>query len=324
MIDFSPFYKTVAETPLEPIGQALASLLEQQFSEKRHGDLPRWINTLAALPLVAPVQVDLNADAITVGNMQSCDDETRQNIEAGLRQLMPWRKGPFSIHGVEIDTEWHSDWKWERIKPHIQSLQGRTVLDVGCGSGYHCWRMAGADAKLVIGIDPSPLFVVQHEAIKHFVGDYNTFVLPLGIEHLPAKLAAFDTVFSMGVLYHRRSPLDHLIELRDCLRQDGELVLETLVIDGQLGETLMPESRYAKMRNVWFIPSCPTLELWLQRCGFTNIKLADLSTTSIEEQRSTSWMQYESLADYLDPHDNSKTIEGYPAPKRAIFTATRP
>ena len=324
MIDFSPFYKTVAKTPLEPIAQTLSNLLEQQFSEKRHGDLPKWINTLAALPHVVPVHVDLNADAITVGNGQSCDDDTRQNIEARLRQLMPWRKGPFSIHGIDIDTEWRSDWKWERIKPHIQNLQDRTVLDVGCGSGYHCWRMAGTGAKLVIGIDPSPLFVVQHEVIKHFVGDYNTFVLPLGIEHLPAKLATFDTVFSMGVLYHRRSPIDHLIELRDCLRPGGELVLETLVIDGGPGDTLTPESRYAKMRNVWFIPSCPTLELWLKRAGLRNIKLADVSTTTIEEQRSTSWMQYESLADYLDPHDDSKTIEGYPAPKRAIFTATRP
>ncbi len=324
MIDFSPFYKRVADTPLQPIADTLPELLEPRFSEKRHGDLPRWLNALAALPELDPVHIDFNADAITVGNAQSCDDETRQKIETCLRQLMPWRKGPFSIHGVEIDTEWRSDWKWDRIKHHIQNLQGRTVLDIGCGSGYHCWRMAGAGAELVIGIDPSPLFVVQHQAIKHFVGDHNTFVLPLGIEHLPPKLAAFDTVFSMGVLYHRRSPLDHLIELRECLTPGGELVLETLVIDGQLGETLMPESRYAKMRNVWFIPSCPTLELWLQRSGFSNIKLADVSTTTVEEQRSTLWMQYESLADYLAPDDCSKTVEGYPAPKRAIFTATRP
>jgi len=324
MIDFSPLYKQLNGTDLEPLAIALSSLLDQNFSPKRHGDLPRWLAALEALPIIKPGKVDFKASAITVGDADSYSPEMRETIETALRQLMPWRKGPFSIHGVEIDTEWRSDMKWDRLKNHIQPLKGRTVLDVGCGSGYHCWRMAGAGAELVIGIDPSPLFVIQHQTIKHFTGEHNTFVLPLGIEDIPANLHAFDTVFSMGVLYHRRSPLDHLIELRGCLRPGGELVLETLVIEGQQGECLMPEQRYAKMRNTWFIPSCATLELWLKRCGFRDIKLVDATTTSIAEQRTTSWMAYESLVDYLDPDDHSKTAEGYPAPMRAIFTATQP
>ena len=77
----------------------------------------------------------------------------------------------------------------------------------------------------------------------------------------------FDTVFSMGVLYHRRSPFHHLAELKNCLKPDGELVLETLVIDGKRGEVLVPERRYSKMHNVWFLPSCLTLESWLKRSG---------------------------------------------------------
>ncbi len=324
MIDFAPLYQRLEGTALEALAEALPTLLQRRFTDKRHGDLPRWLEALAALPTVKPTQVDLNAAAITVGGADSVTPETRQQIEAGLRRLMPWRKGPFSIHGVAIDTEWRSDWKWKRLKDHIQPLSGRTVLDVGCGNGYHCWRMAGAGAELVIGIDPSPLFVVQHQAIKHFLGAHGSFVLPLGIEHLPPRLAAFDTVFSMGVLYHRRSPLDHLIELRDALRHGGELLLETLVIEGRECEALMPEWRYAKMRNVWFIPTCATLELWLRRCGFRDIKRVDVSATTTEEQRASAWMRYESLADYLDPEDRSRTVEGYPAPRRAILTATRP
>jgi len=141
---------------------------------------------------------------------------------------------------------------------------------------------------------------------------------------LPEKLSCFDTVFSMGVLYHRRSPLDHLYELRACLRSGGELVLETLIIKGEEGVTLMPEGRYAKMRNVWFFPTIPTMELWLRRCGFKDVRCVDINTTSIEEQRPTKWMTFESLADFLDPDDHSKTIEGHPAPVRAIFTAIAP
>jgi len=128
----------------------------------------------------------------------------------------------------------------------------------------------------------------------------------------------------MGVLYHRRSPLDHLYELRACLRSGGELVLETLVIEGEEGTVLMPEGRYAKMRNVWFFPSIATMELWLRRCDFKDVRCVDVSTTSLDEQRATQWMTFESLADFLDPDDRTKTIEGHPAPMRAVFTAIAP
>ena len=182
--------------------------------------------------------------------------------------------------------------------------------------------MAGEGARLVVGLDPYLLYVVQYQAIRHFVGpDIPAYVLPLGVEALPTNLAAFDTVFSMGVLYHRRSPMDHLLTLRDALRPGGELVLETLVIDGNEGEVLVPEGRYAQMRNVWFIPSVPTLASWLRKCGFQQINVLDVTSTTVEEQHSTEWMTFKSLPDFLDPHDLKRTVEGHPAPQRAIVTA---
>ncbi|EYH95419.1 tRNA mo(5)U34 methyltransferase, partial [Salmonella enterica subsp. enterica serovar Heidelberg str. N4541] len=172
----------------------------------------------------------------------------------------PWRKGPFSLYGVDIDTEWRSDWKWDRVLPHLSDLTGRTILDVGCGSGYHLWRMIGAGAHLAVGIDPTQLFLCQFEAVRKLLGnDQRAHLLPLGIEQLPA-LKAFDTVFSMGVLYHRRSPLEHLWQLKDQLVNEGELVLETLVVDGDENTVLVPGDRYAQMRNVYFIPSAPALK----------------------------------------------------------------
>ncbi len=228
------------------------------------------------------------------------------------------------MFGINIDTEWRSDLKWDRLAQHIEPLKGKQVLDIGCGSGYHCWRMRGAGAELVVGIDPSPLFICQFFALQKYVQDPGIAVLPMGIEQLPKKLKLFDTTFSMGILYHRRSPFDHLLELRDTLKPGGELVLETLVIEGREGQVLVPEDRYARMGNVWFLPSCASLESWLRKAGFKDIQCIDVSTTSVEEQRRTKWMTFHSLEQFLDPDDPSKTVEGHPAPKRAIFTAKAP
>ena len=303
-------------------GDRLPAQLARAFSEDRHGDWPKWREVLLGLPACVPERVDLGSAAITVAG--DCSTENREHIERLLRELHPWRKGPYDVFGIHIDTEWRSDLKWDRLSGTISPLRGRTVLDVGCGSGYHAWRMAGSGAGRVIGIDPTLLSVAQFLAIRHFAGVHPVHVLPVGIDDVPANLRAFDTVFSMGILYHRRSPLDHLLELRGCLRAGGELVLETLVIEGGIGEVLVPEDRYARMRNVWFIPSCLTLESWLRRCGFRMIRLVDVSLTTPEEQRSTGWMRFQSLPECLDPGHPELTVEGLPAPRRAIFVAESP
>ena len=329
MIDYQPFLKQLAEQ--DELPPALSEWLEQLpaqitqgLNEQRYGDLPRWKKVLENLPDLAINHVDLNQSAITVQGPEALSAKQAESFKTQLQGLRPWRKGPYDLFGVHIDTEWHSDWKWDRLQSHIESLANRKVLDIGCGSGYHCWRMRGEGADLVIGIDPTPLFIVQFFTLQKYIQDHKVTVLPMGIEHLPEKLRFFDTVFSMGVLYHRRSPFDHLMELRDCLTAGGELVLETLVIDGDEGEVLVPEGRYARMGNVWFLPSCPTMQLWLKKVGFKDIKLIDVTSTSTSEQRSTDWMTFHSLEQFLDPDDHSKTIEGYPAPKRAIFTAKAP
>ena len=185
--------------------------------------------------------------------------------------------------------------------------------------------MLGEGASRVIGIDPSPKSVYQFYAIKHFAGEHHPVdVLPFGIEHMPPKLKAFDTVFSMGVLYHRRSPMDHLLELKELLRNGGQLVLETLIIDGKEGESLLPQGRYAKMPNVWFLPSADSLISWMRKIGLRNPRMVDQCKTTTEEQRSTDWMTFDSLETFLDPEDPNKTIEGYPAPIRAVFVAEAP
>lgn len=313
------------DTPaLRPWREVLPAHIEQLFLQRNHGDYKRWLAALDSMPDFRAASVDLNGAAITVGAAENFSDDCRTALQEGLRGLMPWRKGPYDIAGVYIDTEWRSDWKWDRIAPHLSPLAGRKVIDIGCGSGYHLWRMAGAGAELVIGVEPSPLFNFQFWALQRYIDDRRVHMAPVGIQHMPPKLEAFDSCFSMGVLYHRPSPFEHLFDLKDLLCSGGELILETLVIEGGEGQVLVPEGRYASMNNVWFLPSCKTLESWLRKAGFADIRLVDVNQTSLQEQRRTDWMQFYSLENFLDDDNHKLTIEGHPAPRRAVFVATKP
>ncbi len=321
MIDYQPLYDALLDAKAEAWAKILPQQLQQGFDQTKHGNLAQWQALVDSVPHIPTAQRVLDADAVQIGGSDDLSVTAKQQLESQLKALHPWRKGPYNLFGIHIDTEWRSDWKWNRVKNYIAPLEHRLVLDVGCGNGYHCWRMLGAGAKTVVGIDPMMLNVMQFQLVRKLYGEAPVYVLPMGIEDMPYGLKAFDTVFSMGVLYHRRSPIDHLMELRDCLQPGGELVLETLVIDGGLGEVLLPEDRYARMRNVWFLPSCDTLISWLKRCGFKNIRLVDVTVTSIEEQRTTEWMTFHSLKDFLDAENPQLTCEGLPAPKRAIVVA---
>lgn len=320
--DIEAFERRWEDSALRDWRRQMPDQFSRSMSEKRFGDLPRWRAALAALPSLKAETIDLDTNAITASGQ--VDDGTRRELEAALRSLHPWRKGPFSLFGVDIDTEWRSDFKWDRLSGAIDPLEGRRVLDVGCGSGYHCWRMKGAGAAEVIGIDPTPLFVLQFKAIQHYLNIDSVHVLPLALEQLPPKLKSFDTTFSMGVLYHRRSPMDHLTDLRDTLAPGGQLVLETLVVEGGEDAVFVPPDRYARMGNVWFLPSPAALMKWMSKTGFIDVELVDLNQTTVAEQRSTEWMTFYSLSNFLDSDDHNKTVEGHPAPRRAIITARLP
>ena len=317
--DIKAFSDRWEEATLRDWLTTLPNQLAANMAESRFGDLPRWRSSLASLPKLKAQSTELNASSIAVNGAISAEQRTA--LEIALRGLHPWRKGPFSLFGIDIDTEWRSDFKWDRLKNVIDPLDGRRVLDVGCGSGYHCWRMKGAGASEVIGIDPTPLFVLQFKALQTYIQSPEVHVLPLTLEQLPAKLRAFDTTFSMGVLYHRRAPIDHLTDLRDTLKPGGQLVLETLVVAGDVNTVFVPPGRYARMGNVWFLPSPEALISWMGKAGFVDIELLDVSQTTIDEQRSTDWMTFFSLANFLDPNDPTKTVEGHPAPTRALITA---
>ncbi len=321
MTDYTLFYDYLKKTRLEKYTDEYRAVLSRHISRFNHGDGDKWETALSSLPELQPSQFRLNADVVQVGSEKDMSQDSRHVLKYRLMVFHPWRKGPYRLFGLFIDTEWRSDLKWNRLISHIQPLKNKTVLDVGCGNGYHCWRMRGEGARLVVGIEPYWLYVYQFFAVHRYLPHEPVFILPMKMEEFPPDQQAYDTVFSMGVLYHQKSPVHHLLSLKSSLKAGGELVLETLVMDGGPQDVLVPESRYAKMRNVWFIPSTLMLETWLKKCGYRDIRLLDVSQTTTEEQRSTEWMTFESLPDFLSHGDPGRTVEGYPAPTRAIFSA---
>ena len=283
------------------------------------GDYPRWFSAYNKLPDILSSQINADRNAITCHT--NITYETREEVRACLQQLIPWRKGPFDLFNIYIDSEWQSFMKWNRIENKIPSLTNKRVLDVGCGNGYYMFRMSSQNPKLLMGIDPGLLQIMQFWAVEKYINSLAA-VLPLTLQDLPKDLNCFDVVFSMGVLYHRKSPIHHIKELANSLQSKGHLVLETLVIDGDENCCLIPTGRYAQMRNVWFLPSVAMLIIMLKRCGFKDVECIDVTDTTVKEQRSTEWMKFHSLENFLNTHQD-KTIEGYAPPKRATIVAQK-
>ena len=315
-LSLTPFLKEIT---------ALISAQREILSNPKGNPL-KYTLAIENLPSISASSKILDRPTVCVDSKSDKNilDNTLNEFKANLMELAPWRKGPFNLFGIEIDSEWQSWIKWNRFINKITSLENRRILDIGSNNGYYMFRMAAYNPKMVLGLEPQYAFYFQYLALQKYLNLNNVFSLPISFDELPLINSYFDTVFCMGVLYHRKSPLDMLKKINDLMRRDGELILETLIIESDNNNEhicLFPEERYAKMRNVFFIPTLKVLESWLKRTGFENIRCLDISRTEPQEQRRTEWIQTESLTDFLDPENRSKTVEGYPAPVRAIISA---
>ena len=295
--------------------------ISNQAYQVNNGNIPKWSQAIDTIDALPKGKISLKKPYISI-NKDCIDSELLMDA---LYKLVPWRKGPFMINGLALESEWDGDMKWQRISKHIKPLKNKRVLDVGAGNGYFTLRMAMEGAKRALGIDPFLLFNYQFRAIKSMIeSPLNALLLPMKLEEIPKK-PIFDTVFSMGVLYHQRDHMAHLSQLYEMMATDAELVLETLVVEGPEDYILVPKDRYAQMRNVYSIPSIKTLKSWLNDANFNNVRVVDVSKTTTSEQRKTPWIGENgaSLEDFLNPLDDSLTIEGYPAPTRAIVVCDR-
>ncbi|MEM9941356.1 MAG: tRNA 5-methoxyuridine(34)/uridine 5-oxyacetic acid(34) synthase CmoB [Planctomycetota bacterium] len=265
----------------------------------------------------------LNESIVKIGSELDLNAKQKDQIEKAITALAPWRKGPFEFFGRMIDSEWRSNLKWDRIAPALGELRSRRILDVGCGNGYYMMRAADGDPGVVLGLDPSISFYLAFEMFQAYLQNPVLQYELLGYQHLYVFDKAFDIALCMGILYHHRSPIEILRDLRNCLRVGGFAIIESQTIPGDGSVALFPEDRYAKARNVFFVPTRDCLVNWVRRSGFKNVEVVSHDPVTPQEQRTTSDMTWESLADFLDPEDATRTIEGYPAPYRTVIRAER-
>lgn len=259
-------------------------------------------------------------DAVSVEFTQITQEQER-TIDSTARLLKPWRKGPFKISQTFIDSEWQSQIKYNLLEPHFD-LEGKVVGDIGCNNGYYLFRMLAHKPKRLVGFDPSAVTFSQFSFLNHFIESDIVYEL-LGVEHVEFYEHRFDILFCLGVLYHRADPIGMLKSLCRGLESGGELILDTFMIDGDDEVCLTPRDRYSKMRNIYFIPTVNALKNWCYRAGFETIEVLATMKTDENEQRKTEWIDTQSLGDFLDPEDSSRTIEGYPSPKRVYIKAKK-
>ena len=319
--DFGPLAGDPVLAPFLPdLMEIVAARHRSIFQKNKKGS--QLIRALDHLPMVEPSSIDVDDDRIRIGDADDLESRQHQALLTGLKALKPWRKGPFEIFGINLDTEWNSAIKWNRLAGHLGPQMGKRVLDIGSSCGYYMFRLAARKPAVVIGIEPYLTFYFQYLALSRYLALPDLYCLPLRLEALPSLRRCFDTVLCMGILYHRRSPLDTLLSIHETMAPGGLLVLETLIIEGDTETALFPEKRYAQMNNIFFIPTVTCLRHWLRRCGFDHIRCVDVSKTTPVEQRRTDWIDTQSLSDFLAPDDPDKTVEGYPAPVRAMVLAT--
>ncbi|MEM1169875.1 MAG: tRNA 5-methoxyuridine(34)/uridine 5-oxyacetic acid(34) synthase CmoB [Cyanobacteria bacterium P01_H01_bin.35] len=279
-----------------------------------------------ATQTIADIQTDFfdfsNA-VIKVGNSDELSSEQKQRFHQSLQTFCPWKKGPFELFGVTIDAEWRSDWKWQRILPHISSLKNRKVADIGCHNGYFMFRMAAQQPELVIGFEPYTKHFWNFQLIQNIVKQTTLAFELLGVEHIHYYPQFFDTIFCLGILYHHTDPIGLLRKMREALAPKGEIIIDCQGIPGDLPVALTPQKRYAQARGIWFLPTQSCLENWIGRAGFSDINCFFAAPLSVEEQRRTTWANIDSLSEFLSPDDPSFTVENYPAPWRYYAIARK-
>jgi tRNA (mo5U34)-methyltransferase len=179
--------------------------------------------------------------------------------------------------------------KWKFLEPLIpRDLSGKTVLDIGCNSGFFSFEMKKRNADRVVGTDIMPHCLAQARFLSHW------FDHPIELKQIDAynvdTLGEFDFVIFIGVLYHLKHPL-YALEKVSAICKDtmylhsllhGEGNHETLdnykfedrnqFNDPNFPRMYFIEKSFNSDESNWWIPNRSCLKAMARTAGFSKIE----------------------------------------------------
>lgn len=304
----------------------IESKLRQYFfdlSSSKHWK--NLLNMIEDFKLPSSISMDPDTEGIELNCSLSETHQAAVSTKEIIEALVPWRIGPYNLFGESIESEWNSEVKWKILEEHLKNidLEDKKVLDLGANNGYFSFRAATLNPKLVLALEPVENPFLQLSFLLKLFNLKNVLGLPFGFDDLESFRDSFDLAICMGVIYHRHAPILSLKKILNCLKPGGHMILDSITVNIDGPYALSTPERYAKMRNAWFVPSPECLQAWTKQAGFKDIEVLHHCRITTEEQRRSAQAPFESLEEFLDPIDKSKTIEGYPAPWRTMLKAKR-
>ncbi|MCA1322155.1 bifunctional 2-polyprenyl-6-hydroxyphenol methylase/3-demethylubiquinol 3-O-methyltransferase UbiG [Bacillus tianshenii] len=126
-----------------------------------------------------------------------------------------YEKMPRSIKGLEGAGEWHV------LKTLMPELRNKSVLDLGCGFGWHCRYAREQQASSVTGIDISENMI---QKAREMTNDTLISYLKMPIEDISFSDSQFDVVISSLAFHYIKSFETICKNVYNCLKPGGAFV----------------------------------------------------------------------------------------------------
>ncbi|OAS82157.1 class I SAM-dependent methyltransferase [Metabacillus litoralis] len=139
----------------------------------------------------------------------------KQNKYDDLNFFSEYEKMPRSVNGLEGAGEWHI------LKALIPELRNKSVLDLGCGFGWHCRYAREQHARSVIGIDISEKML---QKAREKTDDPLISYIKMPIEDINFSDSQFDVVISSLAFHYIKSFKTISQKVYDCLMPGGSFI----------------------------------------------------------------------------------------------------
>ena len=131
----------------------------------------------------------------------------------------------YDIVWTEYIPEYESTEKHWEIFFSGEEIQGKSVLDAGCGTGIFSIIFANKGADSVTGIDISEGSLQTAQSLKKKFNLQNANFQKQDMHHLPFHDEQFDIVWAWGTVHHTTDPFKAIDELIRVLKKGGSILL---------------------------------------------------------------------------------------------------